>query len=609
MANENLNQIFTANPIITNASTDLMYFMQSPYNSGTDAGMTYANFAAQFGAPFTPAALTETDDTNVTLTLGGTPATALLHAVSITAGWTGTLSVERGGTDASTASDARSNLGAAASGANGDITSMTGLTGSLGAPTEILDGNGNIVLQFTDQASAVNYLQVTNAPVNENVLISSAGSSANISINLRPKGGIVELSSADATVSQLQLFAANGTDFTGLQPSSSSTDIVFTLPFEDGLNGYVMTTNGSGVLSLEPASGGGPFTQSGSYSAYGPSSNSTVGTSSLVLGNSAVAGGDNSLAVGASASAAGDNSLAVGASASADGSSSVALGNGAVASGNGCINISGGSAASISATGAIAIGANGCGSEYGVALGGQSNCGSGAGQICIGNGASAANGNYVISMGRNATAYGNQSICIGYGATNSGSNDGVFIACDSNGAPAADTAANQWVHTFAGGFFLYQNSTTQLAKFTPTGSSIIGTTTNNNATAGYVGEFVSSVILEANKISLTSTVTADITSISLTAGDWDVWSNASFDDSASDTEWQSWCSDTSATLPDYAYVAFLSALATAGVGVNLTNPYRRFSLSTTTTIYLSANITFASGTVGAYGTINARRAR
>lgn len=39
----------------------------------------------------TPAALTKTDDTNVTLTLGGTPTTALLQATSLTLGWTGTL--------------------------------------------------------------------------------------------------------------------------------------------------------------------------------------------------------------------------------------------------------------------------------------------------------------------------------------------------------------------------------------------------------------------------------------------------------------------------------------------------------------------------------------
>lgn len=120
---KNLDQIFTANPITSNASTDLMYFMQSPYSAGTDAGMTYANFAAQFGAPYTAAALTEVNDTNVTLTLGGTPATALLHAVSITAGWTGTLAGLRGG------------LGAAITASNGGIYYSNATNGALLAGT------------------------------------------------------------------------------------------------------------------------------------------------------------------------------------------------------------------------------------------------------------------------------------------------------------------------------------------------------------------------------------------------------------------------------------------------------------------------------------------
>lgn len=46
----------------------------------------------------TPAALTRTNDTNVTLTLGGTPGTALLQATSLTLGWSGQLSIARGGT-------------------------------------------------------------------------------------------------------------------------------------------------------------------------------------------------------------------------------------------------------------------------------------------------------------------------------------------------------------------------------------------------------------------------------------------------------------------------------------------------------------------------------
>lgn len=98
---KNIDQIFVANPITVNASTDLMYFGQSPYGPGNDAAMTYANFSAQFGAPYTPSALTSANDTNVTITLGGTPATALLHAASITMGWTGQLSLTRGGSNAS----------------------------------------------------------------------------------------------------------------------------------------------------------------------------------------------------------------------------------------------------------------------------------------------------------------------------------------------------------------------------------------------------------------------------------------------------------------------------------------------------------------------------
>jgi hypothetical protein len=46
----------------------------------------------------TPAALTKVDDTNVTISLGGTPSTALLQSVSMTLGWTGVLAIARGGT-------------------------------------------------------------------------------------------------------------------------------------------------------------------------------------------------------------------------------------------------------------------------------------------------------------------------------------------------------------------------------------------------------------------------------------------------------------------------------------------------------------------------------
>jgi hypothetical protein len=54
------------------------------------------------GLTLSPAALTKIDDTNVTLTLGGTPTTSLLAATSLTLGWTGQLSTSRGGTGLAT---------------------------------------------------------------------------------------------------------------------------------------------------------------------------------------------------------------------------------------------------------------------------------------------------------------------------------------------------------------------------------------------------------------------------------------------------------------------------------------------------------------------------
>ena len=63
-------------------------------------------FRALVAADVPGSALTKTDDTNVTLTLGGSPTTALLNAASLTLGWSGQLGISRGGTNTSTAPSA-----------------------------------------------------------------------------------------------------------------------------------------------------------------------------------------------------------------------------------------------------------------------------------------------------------------------------------------------------------------------------------------------------------------------------------------------------------------------------------------------------------------------
>jgi hypothetical protein len=78
--------------VMVNSTPDALEFVDP-------SGYNLSNFNNDL---ITPAALTKTDDTNVTLSLGGTPATALLQATSISVGWTGTLANSRGGTGTGT---------------------------------------------------------------------------------------------------------------------------------------------------------------------------------------------------------------------------------------------------------------------------------------------------------------------------------------------------------------------------------------------------------------------------------------------------------------------------------------------------------------------------
>src|SRR5262252_1633422 len=67
------------------------------YGKGNSAGVATSiiSIGGQGFLTGTPAALTAVSETNITLTLAGTPATALLQATSITVGWTGTLANAR----------------------------------------------------------------------------------------------------------------------------------------------------------------------------------------------------------------------------------------------------------------------------------------------------------------------------------------------------------------------------------------------------------------------------------------------------------------------------------------------------------------------------------
>lgn len=142
-------------------------------------------------------------------------------------------------------------------------------------------------------------------------------------------------------------------------------------------------------------------------------------------------------------------------------------------------------------------------------------------------------------------------------------------------------------------------------------ASQIGTATNDNAVAGGIGEFIQSSVAQGSAVALTTATPANVTSMSLTAGDWDVWANAWYNPSASMTLIQVGISTVSATLPTPPSGGGYNALATTFAGVtNSSLPCQmRLSLNATTTVFLVTYATFASGTVGGYGSIQARRRR
>lgn len=141
-------------------------------------------------------------------------------------------------------------------------------------------------------------------------------------------------------------------------------------------------------------------------------------------------------------------------------------------------------------------------------------------------------------------------------------------------------------------------------------SDISGTTTNDNAAAGFVGEVISN---SATGVSLTNNTFAAITSVSLTAGDWDVFGAIRFIPDATTTMTgiaaaTHTVSGTAPTDPDPSYHGLGATLQT-GIVQRLPVGAKRYSLATTTTVYINGAATFAVSTMTADAYIWARRAR
>jgi hypothetical protein len=140
---------------------------------------------------------------------------------------------------------------------------------------------------------------------------------------------------------------------------------------------------------------------------------------------------------------------------------------------------------------------------------------------------------------------------------------------------------------------------------------LAGTTTNDNASAGNIGEFMTAT---GTNVSLTSGSVKNLTSITLTAGDWDVWGivgyNPASGTTTTDVAWG--ISTSSSSLP---IAPLYSAYAGSGIvgggvpSIAVPTVVTRESVASSTSIYLNADCVFSGSTATASGVIMARRVR
>lgn len=154
-----------------------------------------------------------------------------------------------------------------------------------------------------------------------------------------------------------------------------------------------------------------------------------------------------------------------------------------------------------------------------------------------------------------------------------------------------------------------------------TGGGIIGTNTNSDAVAGNVGEFKTTTVAAGAAVAgAATTVSKNLTSVSLTAGDWLVSGTCNMLGSTlvatvlscglgTTTDTQATQAGGSGIGTDpLSVVSFASSTLPNSVREVSVHP-TRVSLSATTTIYMVVNNTFSSGSYTMYGTIKAWRVR
>lgn len=134
--------------------------------------------------------------------------------------------------------------------------------------------------------------------------------------------------------------------------------------------------------------------------------------------------------------------------------------------------------------------------------------------------------------------------------------------------------------------------------------AIQGTSTNTAAAAGYVGEFMSASNTTASPIVFTASVAKTLQSITLTAGDWDVWGNIYWSGTTVTGGVVS-INTTTNTHADLSLAGYINPVVTSA-NLGICAPQQRFLVSGSTTVYIVGSVS-GTGTLNGSGGIYARR--
>jgi hypothetical protein len=139
-----------------------------------------------------------------------------------------------------------------------------------------------------------------------------------------------------------------------------------------------------------------------------------------------------------------------------------------------------------------------------------------------------------------------------------------------------------------------------------------GTITNDGASAGNVGEYIFSDVNAAG-VSLSNDVSANLTSVSLTAGDWEASCQPMFRFGTSTSMTRVWTSinTTSATADGNpgGYLQWAGSITMSADDFAWPYTPKRVLLSATTTTYCVVHAVFSGGTLSVWGRLRARRVR